>query len=109
MVIGGLIAVGIDGDVGSIAHLAYSLHEGFLAFWEAGGGGGGGGRLGEIGRVRDEDGLGGRGERTTGGSAGMELLGRVEIVSGAFGEGACGVGIPAVVDGAGGGVAVGAG
>jgi len=65
--------------------------------------------LGEIGRVRDEDGFRGRGERATGGSAGMKLLGGVEIVSGALGESACGVGIPAIVDGTGGGVAIEAG
>lgn len=108
IVIEGSIIVGIDGDVGSIAHLAYSLHQGFLAFWEASGRGGRRGRLGKIGRVWDKDGLRGRSKGATGRSTGMELLGKVEIVSGAFGESACGVGIPAVVDGTGGGVAIGA-
>jgi len=109
IVIEGLIIVGIDGDVGSIAHLAYSLHQGFLAFWEASGRGrGGGGRLRKIGRVWDKDGLRGRSKWATGRSTGMKLLRRVKIVSGAFGERACGVGIPAVVDGTGGGVAIGA-
>jgi len=84
IVIRGLIIVGVDRDVGGIAHLAYPLHQRFLTFRDARGRRGiRGGRVWDIGSVWNEDGLGRRGKWAAGRSARTEIFG-VDVVPGAF-------------------------